>query len=63
MKIENKLAVSVPEAAELLSISVSAAYALVHQGRFPIVQPGGPGHKILVPVEELREWLREETNK
>ena len=51
-----KLAYSVPEAAEVLGIGVQAVYNLAHVASFPAVRVG---NRILIPCESLARWLEE----
>lgn len=57
--MNNKLAVSVSEMAELLSISRPTAYEIIHRadfhGAFKV------GARTLVSVEALREWIQKQT--
>ncbi|MBA7632493.1 hypothetical protein ES703_40039 [subsurface metagenome] len=53
-----KLAVSVTEAARLISVSKSTCYALIEQGRLPAVYIG---KRKIIPVSELERWLIEHT--
>ena len=57
--MDNKLAVSVAEMAELLSISRPTAYEIIHRadfrGAFKV------GARTLVSVEALREWIQKQT--
>ncbi len=52
----DKLAISVTEAAKLLSISKSTAYSLCEQGILPCMRVGKK--RIIVPVAALHEWLQ-----
>jgi len=52
-----KLAVSVVEAAKLISVSKSTAYALIEQGRLPAIRVGEK--RIIVPVKSLEHWLEQ----
>lgn len=54
-----KLAVSVTEAARLISVSKSTCYALIEQGRLPAVYIG---KRKIIPVSELERWLIEHTH-
>lgn len=54
MNEPKKRAVSVPEAAEMIGISVTRAYQLVRCGELPAKQVG---RRWLVPVRKLEEWL------
>lgn len=51
-----KLALSVPEAAKLLSVSKPTMYALIHRDDFPSFSVGG---RRLISVEGLRRWVAE----
>lgn len=51
-----KLTFTVGELARMLNIGRNQAYALCHMQGFPAIQIG---KRIIVPVEPLREWLRE----
>jgi excisionase family DNA binding protein len=51
------LCVGTKEAARLIGLSERKVSDLVHAGKLPYVQPGGPGGKILFRVEALRNWL------
>jgi len=51
-----KLAVSVVEAARLISVSKSTAYALIEQELLPHVHI--TEKRIIVPVRELEGWLQ-----
>jgi excisionase family DNA binding protein len=48
------LAVSVPEAAALLGLSRSTAYAAVNRGEIPSVRIGG---RVLVPLRKLEQLV------
>ncbi len=54
IKVE-RLAVSVVEAARMLSLSKSTAYALIEQGILPAVRVGEK--RLIVPVKALEAWL------
>jgi excisionase family DNA binding protein len=51
---QQKLTVTVPEAADMVSISRSMAYALVAKGEWPSISVG---RAIRVPVEAVRAWV------
>ena len=53
-----KLAVSVVEAARLISVSKSTAYALIEQGLLPAVRVGEK--RLIVPVKSLQAWLEQQ---
>lgn len=54
-----KLAISVVEAAKLISVSKSTMYALIEQKQIPAVHVGGK--RIIIPVKALQEWLSQRT--
>ncbi|MFC1902350.1 helix-turn-helix domain-containing protein [Chloroflexota bacterium] len=54
-----KLAVSVVEAARLISVSKSTAYALIEQGHLPAVRVGEK--RLIVPVKALEAWLEKQS--
>jgi len=56
-----KLAVSVTEAARLLSVSKSTAYALIEQGLLPAVRVGEK--RLIVPVKALEDWLEKQSTR
>jgi excisionase family DNA binding protein len=51
---QEKLAVTVSEAAALVAVSRSSGYALVASGEWPSIMVG---RSIRVPVEALRAWV------
>ena len=53
-----KLAVSVVEAARLISVSKSTAYALIEQGILPCVRIGEK--RIVIPLRQLQEWINQQ---
>ncbi|MEM7342394.1 MAG: helix-turn-helix domain-containing protein [Actinomycetota bacterium] len=53
---DERLALSVPEAAELLGISRSAAYSCVRSGELPALKMG---RRVLIPVAALRRLVDE----
>ena len=54
---DNRMAVSVAEAADLLGLSRPTVYQLTHRADFPAVRVGGRVH---VPVDGLRAWLEQQ---
>ncbi len=54
----NKKVMSVQELSAEMGISLPTAYELVKQPGFPRVHVGS---RILIPVEEFNEWLKEQT--
>lgn len=51
-----KLALSVTEAAEALSISRRSLYNLIKSDGFPVLELGG---RRVIPVDLLQEWMHE----
>lgn len=51
-----KLALSVTEAAEALSISRRSLYNLIKTDGFPVLELGG---RRVIPVDLLQQWMRE----
>jgi len=54
----NKKVMSVQELSVQMGISLPKAYELAKQPGFPRVYVGS---RILIPVEEFNEWLKEQT--
>lgn len=54
----DKLLLRPAEAAELLGVSRSRLYALLAEGRLPVVRIG---QTMRVPVRELERWIGEQT--
>jgi excisionase family DNA binding protein len=52
-----KLALSVPEAAEALSVSERSVWAMIETQGLPHVRLGAGGGRVLIPVRELTDWL------
>jgi excisionase family DNA binding protein len=52
--LNNRLCITVPEAAEMLGISRNFAYELVKQGNLPVVQFG---KRLLIPRAALEKML------
>lgn len=52
---KEKLVYTVKELAEVLSVSLTTAYALVNRADFPTARIGA---KIVVPMDGLCEWLK-----
>lgn len=58
--MENKMLLSISEAAVVLGISRPSIYRLIHaDDGFPIIRVGG---RVLIPVKQLREWLDEQVS-
>jgi len=53
--LSEKLAISVLELAEVLSVGRNVAYELVNRTDFPAVRIGE--RRIIIPVDRLKEWL------
>lgn len=51
---------TVPQAAEILSIGKNAVYGLIQQKQIPVLVLGPRKHRI--PKEELLEWIKNSTN-
>lgn len=49
-----KIAVSVPEAAEMLGMCPKSVYQLTRRGDFPAFKAGG---RTIISVEGLRAWV------
>lgn len=45
---------------DVLGISISSAYELMHRRDFPSVRIG---NRLLVPKDKLREWIEKEADK
>ena len=58
MPVDQRIAVSVTEAAQLLGLSRPSVYRLIHRGDFPVMRIGG---RTLVHREKLEEWARAQT--
>lgn len=56
----DKLALSISEAATLLGVSRPTMYNLIHKDGFPVF---AIGRRRLIPVDELREWLRQQSKE
>lgn len=57
---QEKLVLSVPEAAQLLGISASKMYEVVRIQGFPAIKVG---KRVLVNAKKLESWLDEMTEK
>lgn len=55
--MNERLTMSVEEAAEQLGICVRSAYTLTHRNDFPTIRIG---RRTLVSREGLREWVRQQ---
>lgn len=58
MPVEEKIAVSVTEAAQLLGLSRPTLYKLIHRGDFPVMRVGS---RTLIHREKLKEWAAAQT--
>ena len=54
------MAISVPEAAQLLGVTPPTLNRFVHRDDFPSFRPGG---RVLVSVDGLKEWVRNQADK
>ena len=59
-QMPEKMALSIAEAAQLLSVSRPLVYELTGRADFPSFKVGS---KVLVSTEGLREWVREQAGK
>lgn len=57
---QEKLTLSVPEAAELIGVSASKMYEIVRIQGFPAIRVG---KRVLVNAKKLEAWLDEMTEK
>jgi excisionase family DNA binding protein len=57
--LDHPLVVSVPEAARLIGMGKSKFWQLIWSGDIPHVRRG---RWVGVPVDELRNWIRKNTN-
>lgn len=55
-----KIAISVPEAAKLMSVSKPKMYELIHMEGFPAVKLGG---RTLVPLDGLKAWMQSQVEQ
>jgi len=53
-----KLALRIPEAADTLGVSRSKLYALISEGKLPVIRLGA---SMRIPAEGLRDWVRRQT--
>lgn len=51
-----KLALSVPEAAEALGVSRAQAYIMINSGELPSIRVG---RRRLVPLDKLKLWIED----
>lgn len=54
----SKMLISVPEAADILGLSKTTVYTLIHRDDFPVVRLGG---RTLINVRKLQEWVDGQT--
>jgi excisionase family DNA binding protein len=54
--VEERYAISVKEAAILLSLGKSTVYAMIEQNRFPYIRISKT--RVIVPMAGLREWMQ-----
>ncbi|NLN84455.1 MAG: helix-turn-helix domain-containing protein [Firmicutes bacterium] len=60
MDAQNKLALSIPQAADALGLSETFTRQLVYSGELPAVKVG---RRWIVPVNALDRWLAERTGE
>ena len=58
--MNDRLAVSVVEAAKMLGVSRPTMYQLIRREDFPAARIGG---RVLIPVKQLEEWLEKQSEK
>lgn len=56
----NKLLFKPAEAADVMGVSRAKAYELIAQGTIPSIRLGG---SLRVPVDALRQWIANQTQK
>lgn len=59
LDLEDRLVVSVPEAARLLGMGRTKFWELVWSGDMPHIRKG---RWVGIPLDELRKWVRKNTN-
>lgn len=59
--VPQPLLLRVSEVAELLAISRSRVYELIHAGDIPVVRMGGANHAVRIPKYALEAWVKERT--
>lgn len=52
--MEDKMLLSISEAAAALGISRPSIYRLLHTEDFPVVHLGG---RVLIPTKQLEDWI------
>lgn len=57
--MDERLTMSVEEAAKELGICTKSAYNLTHREDFPTIKIG---RRTRIPCEGLREWVKQQTN-
>jgi len=58
IRLIDRLAVDATEAAQLLGVSRTTIYQYMARKDFPCVRLMGPGGRVLIPVDGLRDWLK-----
>lgn len=58
--MEEKLALSVEEAAQMLGVCSKVVYTLTHRADFPTIKIG---RRTLVSAEGLRDWVRKQSGQ
>lgn len=59
--MSDKIVYSVPELAQLLSVSVGNAYQLCRQPDFPAIRVSP--RRIVIPVDGLKAWMERNAGK
>lgn len=59
MEMQEKLAYNIPELAQALGIGKNNCYQLISRKDFPKIRVG---HRIIVPIDALKTWLREQSD-
>jgi len=56
----DKAVLKVEEMAELLGISRTTAYSLVHQKGFPVLRIG---QRLIIPTLALKDWMKDSVER
>ena len=57
---ELPLFLSAQNVADVLGVSISSAYELMHEKGFPVIRVG---NRLIVPKEKFREWVESHFSK
>ena len=60
LETTEKLALTIEEMAKMLCIGTNKAYELTRTISFPVLKIG---RRLIVPVEELKSWIKENLRK